>query len=402
MKPTQIARAGLLGALTLAISATAWAADKTDTRFYVTPMASYGFFDDDVSNQPNPTPDVKVAPDDDMGFTIAVGKVLNKYFNAELFYYNFSGLQDKNIQGAETESEGFGIAGMYFPFRHFIPVYALAGFGSGDFTFSGYGAPDGKADADYFDIGVGIVLPIPYIDFGYGMRLRAEYRLRNLDVELLNARDVEFNNGIASLGLVIPIGAPPAPPEPEPAPAPAPTDSDNDGVMDGSDQCPNTPPGTPVDASGCEKPQDSDNDGVLNDADQCPNTPPGTQVDANGCEVIVLHGVTFHFNQATLTQEAGAYLDKVVQKLESHPSIEVKIVGHTDSKGSAAYNQELSAERAKSVVRYLVEHGIDPSRMTSKGMGESVPVAPNTNPDGSDNPEGRAKNRRVEIHITNR
>lgn len=381
MQPTPLTRSVLLGALALAVSATAWGqADELDTRFYVAPMASFGDFDSDISEKPASVgDDVEVDPEDDTGFTVAVGKPLNKYINAEIYYFDFSGVADENRPNSESDHDGFGLAGLFFPFRDFVPVYALAGFGFADYQFNdAYNLSDNKADADYVDYGVGVSLPIPYIDFDYGVRLRAEYRVRQMDVELKNNQDVEFDNEIASVGLVIPLGAPPAEPEPEPEPEPAPEPE--------------------------PEPQDSDGDGVIDKKDQCPGTPEGTEVDSDGCPVqkepIVLKGVTFKFNKATLTQQAEGRLDNVVNALKGASEIEVRIEGHTDSKGSASYNQTLSQERADSVKRYLVEHGIDPNRMTTNGLGESQPVAPNTNPDGSDNPEGRAKNRRVELHVT--
>lgn len=381
MHTVRLMRASMICALALALPATAWGQDdKLDTRFYVAPMASFADFEADTSERPN-NPDETVAPEDDTSFTIAVGKPLNKYINAELYYFDFSGVADEDIDGAESDRDGYGFAGLFFPFRDTVPVFALAGFGFGDYAFDGYNLSDQDADADYFDYGLGITLPIPYIDFDYGVRLRAEYRIRDVDVELQNNQDLEFEDEIASVGLVIPLGAPPASPEPEPEPEPAPA--------------PEPEP----------EPIDSDNDGVVDDQDQCPGTPTGTEVDADGCPVekdspIVLKGVTFEFNEATLTAQAENRLDNVVNALQEASEIQVRIEGHTDSKGSAAYNRELSQERADSVKRYLVEHGIAPDRLTTKGFGESQPVAPNTNPDGSDNPEGRAKNRRVELHVT--
>jgi peptidoglycan-associated lipoprotein len=63
------------------------------------------------------------------------------------------------------------------------------------------------------------------------------------------------------------------------------------------------------------------------------------------------------------------------------------------------YNYELSKNRAEATVKYLISKGIAPDRLTAKGYGEEVPIAPNTNPDGTDNPEGRARNRRTEFKI---
>lgn len=115
--------------------------------------------------------------------------------------------------------------------------------------------------------------------------------------------------------------------------------------------------------------------------------------------VEVLENVYFEFNKATLLDESQASLDKLVDMLNRNPNMVIEIGGHTDSKGNDSYNQKLSEARAKSVVDYLVGKGIDRSRLQAKGYGESQPVAPNTNPDGSDNPAGREKNRRTEFKV---
>ena len=82
-----------------------------------------------------------------------------------------------------------------------------------------------------------------------------------------------------------------------------------------------------------------------------------------------------------------------------YPDIKIEIGSHTDSRGSDAYNQRLSQQRAQSVVNYLVGKGIPRKRLAAKGYGESQPIAPNENKDGSDNPEGRQMNRRTEFRI---
>ncbi|RZJ83726.1 MAG: OmpA family protein, partial [Chryseobacterium sp.] len=74
---------------------------------------------------------------------------------------------------------------------------------------------------------------------------------------------------------------------------------------------------------------------------------------------------------------------------------------HTDSKGTDLYNLDLSNRRAASCVEYLITKGIPSSRMRSKGYGESMPIAPNTFPDGKDNPDGRTLNRRTEFKVIN-
>ena len=86
--------------------------------------------------------------------------------------------------------------------------------------------------------------------------------------------------------------------------------------------------------------------------------------------------------------------------MNKNPKMKVEISGHTDSKGSDAYNQKLSEERAEAIVNNLKTNGIDANRMKAKGFGKTLPAAPNKNLNGSDNPEGRQLNRRVELRVT--
>ncbi len=117
-------------------------------------------------------------------------------------------------------------------------------------------------------------------------------------------------------------------------------------------------------------------------------------------EPVVLKGVLYEFDSDKLTAGAKATIDTTLLKLMlEQKNIIVQISSHTDSKGQNKYNRELSNRRAKSVVDYLTSKGIAPNRLQYKGYGESSPIAPNTNPDGSDNPEGRRLNRRTEFLI---
>ena len=85
---------------------------------------------------------------------------------------------------------------------------------------------------------------------------------------------------------------------------------------------------------------------------------------------------------------------------DRHPGARLLILGYTDAKGSDAYNQKLSERRAEAVQDWLISVArMDPDRLSPAGRGETNPVAPNTNPDGSDNPAGRQRNRRVEISV---
>lgn len=109
--------------------------------------------------------------------------------------------------------------------------------------------------------------------------------------------------------------------------------------------------------------------------------------------------VLFEFDQATLQPAATATLTKAAAIVRDKAAGTVRIEGHTDSVGNDAYNQKLSERRADSVRQWFVGHGLAGVKFSSRGFGETKPVASNTRPDGRDDPEGRRKNRRVEIVI---
>ncbi|MBI34366.1 MAG: hypothetical protein CMP67_03280 [Flavobacteriales bacterium] len=116
-------------------------------------------------------------------------------------------------------------------------------------------------------------------------------------------------------------------------------------------------------------------------------------------ESIVLNNVFFEFESYDLTRDSRTELNKLFNLLSNNPSIKVEIQGHTDSKGKKSFNKKLSQKRAESVKNYLVKKGINPERVKAVGYGEDQPIAKNTNADGSDNEEGRALNRRIELKI---
>jgi OmpA-OmpF porin, OOP family len=189
-----------------------------------------------------------------------------------------------------------------------------------------------------------------------------------------------------------------------------PSDADGDGVFDGLDKCANTPKGATIDATGC--PKDSDGDGVFDGLDKCPDTSPGLKVDATGCPIEVieretelldtgmirLQNVNFETAKADLLPESGPVLDVVGQVLTRWPELKIEIGGHTDFRGSDAYNQKLSDARAHSVLTYLQQHfpALKAEQFTAKGYGEGRPIAPN------DTPLNMAKNRRVEFVVLNK
>ena len=112
--------------------------------------------------------------------------------------------------------------------------------------------------------------------------------------------------------------------------------------------------------------------------------------------------VLFDFDKATIKPEAASALHNVAAIIQDKgQGRAVRIDGHTDAKGGDAYNQSLSERRAASVKQWLADReGLGKIRVTTQGYGAKKPVAPNTRPDGSDDPEGRQKNRRVEIVLT--
>lgn len=116
-------------------------------------------------------------------------------------------------------------------------------------------------------------------------------------------------------------------------------------------------------------------------------------------QVFRLNNVFFDFDKYNLRPESFVELDRVVSFLKEYPNIEIEMSAHTDSKGADEYNMTLSDNRARSVMEYIISKGISKTRIISQGYGETRPVADNTNPDGTDNPEGRQLNRRVEFKI---
>lgn len=182
-------------------------------------------------------------------------------------------------------------------------------------------------------------------------------------------------------------------------------DSDGDGVPDDIDRCPLQAEDVDgfQDDDGCPD-LDNDLDGIPDADDQCPNAPETFNgfEDEDGCpdekpieQQFILKGVTFESGSAALTPDSYRVLDEVVRSLMAYPEVRVEIQGYTDSVGKATYNQDLSQRRAESVKQYIVNAGIDPSRLDSKGFGEENPIADNASA------EGRAQNRRIEFKRLN-
>ena len=117
-------------------------------------------------------------------------------------------------------------------------------------------------------------------------------------------------------------------------------------------------------------------------------------------EPILLEHVLYDFGSANLKESSRRALDTTLYRLMlREPGLKIEIAAHTDSVGSAEDNLTLSQARAESVVNYLIRRGIKATQLEAKGYGEEKPVAPNSLPNGKDNPEGRALNRRTEFRI---
>lgn len=183
-------------------------------------------------------------------------------------------------------------------------------------------------------------------------------------------------------------------------PLPVVADRDGDGVADDSDACPDLAAAT---KDGC--PGDADGDGIRDDQDKCADKPETANAfeDDDGCpdEVPaavqqftgVIRGIVFDTNKATIKPTSFAELDKAVKVLTEYSALRVEISGHTDSSGKAERNQALSQERADAVKKYLVDAGIDASRIETRGAGSAEAIGDNATA------AGKASNRRIEFKL---
>lgn len=181
-------------------------------------------------------------------------------------------------------------------------------------------------------------------------------------------------------------------------------DNDLDGIPDVSDECPNIAedPDGFLDEDGCPD-KDNDNDGIPDELDECPNKPETINgfEDQDGCpdqinvasinRITLLGDEIFYSNTSTIKPEAIARLNEVFQTINHYPDSKWRIEGHMDSQGTEQFIRRISFERAEAVKNHLVSLGISPDRFSLYGMSDDFPVGDNTNP------EGRNKNRRLEI-----
>ena len=351
------------------LSATAVNAQDFDDRWYVAGAVGVNFQDKDRETE------------DSAFAAIGFGKFINLNWSIdfELNHQNPDKSANTNLWWSQY---GASVDARYH-FRNAARTwwpYVRMGLGAQrhDEEFAGF-----VADGDYpaessgtnlaANLGAGLQFDFGRVDLRTEIGTRVDFD----DEQARPANDQEdyFTDILASMGMTVALG-----PEPMAPVGPAPV------------------------APNCAD-LDDDGDGVNNCDDKCPGSQAGQTIGPDGCPVPVsidLKGVNFDFDKSTLRPDAVAILSEAAQILSRYPELKVEVAGHTDSKGTDAYNQALSERRARAVYDYLTSNGVDASRLAGpNGYGESRPIAPNTNEDGSDNPEGRARNRRTELNVQN-
>src|SRR5882724_6498773 len=183
-------------------------------------------------------------------------------------------------------------------------------------------------------------------------------------------------------------------------------DADKDGIFDDEDACVNEPGIRTTDptTNGCPLPKDTDKDGIIDPEDACPEAPGPRDPDPkkNGCpaarveqgQIKILERVEFENNSAKLRPQSDRILQAVLALMTEHSELtKLSVEGHTDNRGGAGHNLDLSRRRAASVMKWLTDHGVAKERLSSKGFGLTKPI------DSNDTDAGRQNNRRVEFHI---
>ena len=352
-----IARQSFMSALAIAataVTAEVRAADEVG-KFYINPFYGYTWLDESRG------------VDDGDHFGSGFGFHLTEHLSVEI-----NGLMGEfeGGGGRELDQQAFSL--------DYLGVFARSSAVSPYLTFGG-GYIENKYSTDideygpFAQAGAGLLIDLGENrsrTFVFQLRPEVKYRFDWADGPVQD----DHGDLIINLGFAFNFGAPDDPPAPvmPPPPPPAPP-----------------PPAPPP-------PTDSDGDGVLDDADRCPGTARGVVVDSNGCprpERVVLRGVEFATNSATLTAGSRPVLDGVAEDLRKTPRLRVELQGHTDSRGADAYNLDLSQRRADSVRDYLIAMGVNPTQLVARGYGETEPIADNATD------LGRAENRRVTMRV---
>lgn len=418
---------------------------KPDRRYYLSPMATYSLYDSSRGFE------------DEVGYHLSIGKILGRGTNIELHgTFAAPEAEAAAGTAGELTSYGVSfLLFQWRDSLPMYGILSIAkGFAESE---SGGALKPTSDQFDVglgYMLELG---NWPLVGRGPALRFEARYRLDKFDQSEANdyasvfgtSNDRSYHDGVFGVGLYVPLGADPnrkeEPDEPEVVAqiVVAAQDSDGDQIPDDMDACPDTPPGASIDARGCER--DSDGDGIVNSQDQCPDSEPGVVVASNGCPpdddadgvaniadlcpatpagksvladgcaisgdcripaagqridqrgcavgAVTLKGVRFSSGSETLTNEATKVLDEVAQALQGSLSVRIEVGGHTDSQGPASANLRLSQRRADAVKAYLEANGVAAGILSSRGYGESEPIADNTTA------AGRDLNRRVELKV---
>jgi len=371
----------LFGMLAVLILCTPSTAANLAKAWSITPYAGGYAFDDDENLDPALVYGVRIGYNITQEWSI---EAAIDYAEADgddrIFRPN--GTSYKN----DADMLGYRVEALY----NFLPdtdvvLFVAAGIGGRDLDYDN--GSENSADGHDFAV-----------DYGLGFKwfFAENFALRG-DARHIYVTDVNNNNFEFTLGLSFVFGGekpkaelppppPPAPPVVEPEP-----DTDGDGVIDKLDQCPDTPAGVKVDEVGC--PLDTDKDGVYDYLDKCPDTPIELKVDKDGCpmKVTINLNVLFDFDKSDVKPKYHDEIKRVADYMNAYPWEKATLEGHTDSKGTDAYNEKLSQRRVEAIKNYLVEKfGISADRLKAVGYGESKPIATN------DTDEGRQLNRRVQ------
>ena len=335
--------------------------------FTISPMVGYTYFDDGV--------------DDDTHWSLGLGYQFDNPWAVEFVYSDMSADLEPNV--GNVDFSRWHVDGLYhFNQGNAARPYLSFGLGKADYNIN----PGPEDDGSLLNLGVGVKWA-----FAENTSLRGEVKAFN------GSDDIDFVNYAVSFGIHHVFGAAKAATAmSKPAPvAAAPMDSDKDGIMDDMDRCADTPSGAPIDGRGC--PLDTDKDGVYDYMDACAGTTDRrASIDSKGCyvtlseEVTVELNVTFDNDSSAAKPEHRAEVKDVYDFMVQYPLSQVTIEGHTDSRGSADYNRDLSQRRADTVASILInDFGIAATRVTAIGYGEERPIASN------ETAMGRQENRRV-------
>jgi OOP family OmpA-OmpF porin len=355
-----------------------------------------------------------VSPDTGPAFGLRLGYNLNEWIGAEGEVM----MSPTRTRNDSTREIILGYrAQVIATFIHsgYVRPFVLVGFGAlsafpGTFNpDDGITYPRGRDTDGFFHAGIGAKFPLSDM---YGLRLDGRGMIPPAAFHDITTVGTETHYGGPDwevlLSAYLGLGAEkPAPPPPPPPPPPvADPDPDKDGILGAADKCPTQPEDKDgyEDDDGCPD-LDNDGDGILDKDDKCPNEAEdkdGYQ-DKDGCpdevpEAVkkftgVIQGINFKTNSAEITKGSHKVLDKAVQVLVDYPDVQLEIGGHTDNRGKAEYNMELSQKRAESVRDYMVSKGISADRLTAVGYGMDKPLTSNKTA------KDRAKNRRTEFTL---